>query len=58
MTSIALLEGLVIAEGLVDLIQDVVKTSSYACMRNKPILHAAFSGSHTGPGLFSEQRFE
>ena len=58
MTRIALLQVLVIAEGLVDLIQDVVKTSSYACMRNESILHTAFPGSHTGPGLFSEQRFE
>ena len=58
MISIAAVEVLVIAEGLVDLSQDVVKTSSYACMRNKPILHTALPGSHTGPGLFSEQRFE
>ena len=58
MTRIALLEVLVTAEGLVDIIQDVVKTSSYARVRDKPILHTAFPGSHTGPGLFSEQRFE
>ena len=58
MTRIALVEVLVIAEGLVDLIQDVVKTSSYACMRNKAILHTALPGSLTRPGLFSEQRFK
>ena len=58
MTRIASVEVLVIAEGLVDLIQDVVKTSSYACMRNEPILHTALPGSLTRPGLFSEQRFK